>query len=42
MKCINEVNTKAMWVVSGYHGKFPYCKTTGVTREIVTVRARIC
>ncbi len=39
MKCIN---TKAIGVVMGYHGKFPYCKTTGKTLEILTVRARIC
>jgi hypothetical protein len=31
-----------MGVVMGYHGKFPYCKKTGVTLVIVTVRARIC
>jgi hypothetical protein len=42
MKCINKVNTKAMGIVMGYHGEFPYCKTTGVALEIVTVRARIC
>jgi hypothetical protein len=31
-----------MGVLMEYYGKFPYCQTTGVALEIVTVSARIC